>query len=532
MRNSVSPPWPVTTSEAHLVSNQCLSLPTLARLIASVLLTSQFMAAVAAAPVTTNPARAARIAAFASGPLVAGIPWKASEAVTVDAVRRLRSGQHIVYTAAGTTGSSEPVPGGAVVDGRPITDGTATAYMNGRSLRATVAGAPKIAAVPDAIAAGFTQTLFGLGDFKPPQFTAVQGCRSISTGTAFVGHYCFANGPAAGSGNATAIASGKYGAGLSPSYSYHANSWEEEFVVTDKSFGLVFGNSASPIDVEIDGVPVQAGPDRSSGAEGWTLTLDYGGVSKARVVRVVSATGSAAPTLRGVALTAQGKIEAGTSSKDQVLILGDSINASVTPTSEAGAQMLSYWVQRYLGFGGAINMAVGGSGYISENPNSYNVPNLLANPVNQLLLASYAPNITHVIVGAGFNDRSRPVATVQAAALASWKSLRAQLPNAKITVIDGWSGSSGPDANMLVLAKGLADTFATWGDRNSRMVHPVGTSAATAYVSGVGNAGVPVVAGNSSVYTSIDAVHPSPAGARYIARRLSDDISSAWGKAY
>ena len=62
------------------------------------------------------------------------------------------------------------------------------------------------------------------------------------------------------------------------------------------------------------------------------------------------------------------------------------------------------------------------------------------------------------------------------------------------------------------------------GDRNARMVHPVGASAATAYVSGTGYAAQPVVPGNSSVYISTDAVHPSPAGARYIARRLSDDI--------
>jgi lysophospholipase L1-like esterase len=478
------------------------------------------------------PSRAARIAAFASGPLVAGLPWQAGAAVEVDAVRRIASGQHLVYTAAGTTGGSMPVLGATAVDGRPVADGSATGYINGRVLAATLAGAPLVGSAASPAAAGLTLTGFAAGDGAAAKYTAVRGCKSVSTGTSFVGHYCHANGPASGSGNATAFASGPYGAGLSPSYSYHSNSWEEEFVVTDRYFGLVFANSKSPIDVEVDGVQVQAGPIASTGAEGWTLTLDYQGVAKRRTVRVVSAGGSIGPTLRGVALTAQGSVEAGAAPVDQLLVLGDSINATVTPPSEAGAQMMSYWLQRHLGFDGAINMAVGGSGYVSQNTGSFNLPNLLANPANQQLIASYAPSITHVVVGAGFNDRFRPLAESQAAALASWRALRSLLPNAKISITDGWSGSSGPDANALALAAALASTYAQWGDTNSRLIRTVGNSAATAYVNGTGHAGLPVVNGNASFYTSTDAVHPSPAGARYIARRLADDIAAAWAGAY
>jgi lysophospholipase L1-like esterase len=485
----------------------------------------------ARAPDATS--RSQRIAAFASGPLVAGIPWRADESVAADDVRRIGSGHHLVYTTAGTTGDTEPALNtSTVLDGRPIADGTAIAYLNGRVLSSTTAGAPIVSWAVDAAAVGLLTTPFAAGDSLPPLYPKVQGCRSISIGTSYIGHYCFANGPAGGSGNATAFATGPFSAGLSDSYVYHTNSWEEEFVITDHHFGLVFANSTSPINVEIDGVQVQAGLTSSSGTEGWTLSFDYQGVAKRRTVRVVSATGSVTPALRGVALTAQGSVEAGASSNDQVLILGDSINTTVTPSTEAGAQMLSYWVQRYLGFGGAINMAVGGSGYVSQNPNSYNVPNLLANPVNQSLITAYAPHISHVIIGAGFNDRMGPLAEVQAAALASWKALRTLLPDAKISITDGWSGSSGPDSEALALAAALASTFASWGDCNSRLIRSVGGSTATAYVNGTGNAGTPLTAGNSSVYTSTDAVHPSPAGARHLARRLSDDISSAWASAY
>lgn len=480
----------------------------------------------------SSAARAARIAAFASGPLIAASPWSAGLPVAANTVLRLASGLNLLYVNAGTTGTLDPSLLGTVPDGRPVIDGTAIAYVNGRLLAATQAGAPSVAWAPSASAAGLVQTNFSTGNSRPAYLTATQGCKSISTGTAFVGHYCFANGPSSGSGNATAYASGPYGAGLSPAYVYHANTWEEEFVVTDSRFGIVFFNSNSPIDIEVDGVPLQMSPLSSSGAPGWTLTLDYGGVVKQRVIRVISAVGAVAPCLQGVALSPGGQVAAGTVSNDQFLVLGDSINATVVPTSEAGAQMMSYWIQRDLGFGGAINMAVGGSGYVSENPGSFNIPDLLANPVNQALLASYAPSISHVIVGAGFNDRNQPVATVTANALASWQALRRLLPNAKISITDGWSGSSGPDANALALASALSQTFQTWGDRNARLIHSIGSSTATAYVSGTGNAGLPVTAGNSSFYTSVDAVHPSPAGARYLARRLSNDIQSAWAGAY
>ena len=486
-----------------------------------------------AAPTTVvSAARVARIAAYASGPLVAAPPWTAAETVPADAVRRLSGGAHLFYSTAGTTGRTEPVPGSTATDGRPIADGSAVAYLTGRTLVASVAGAPTVGAVASASAAGLHEVAFAIGDFQPARYAAVHGGKSISVGTAFVGHYGYANGTAAGSGNATAYAAGAYGAGLPNAYSYHVNAWEEEFVVTDSVFGLVFSNSATPIDVEIDGVPVQGGPVASSGAPGWTLTFDYHGVVQRRTVRVVSAVGAIAPTLRAVALSSTGQVEAGAAAADQLLVLGDSINATVVPTSEAGAQIMSYWLQRDLGFDGAINMAVGGSGYVSANPNTFNVPDLLANPANQTLLAGYAPTITHVILGAGFNDRTTSIPTVQARALATWRALRALLPNAKITITDGWSGSSGPDAQALALAAALSSTFAAWGDANSRLVHTIGTSAATAYVSGTGNAGTPVATGNSSYYTSTDGTHPSPAGARYLARRLADDITAAWGGAY
>jgi hypothetical protein len=215
-----------------------------------------------------------------------------------------------------------------------------------------------------------------------------------------------------------------------------------------------------------------------------------------------------------------------------VLILGDSFNATTSPPSEAGAEMLSYWLQRDLGFGASINMGIGGSGYISHNDGTYNLPGQVASPANVSMIAAYAPNITHVIINAGFNDRTRPNAEVRAAALSTWRAVRQLLPQARISISDGWSGSSGPDASAFELAATLADAFAAWGDGNARLIHSVGSSSASSYVTGTGNAGQPITDGNSSYYTSVDGVHPSPAGARYLAKRLSADIVAAWGGSY
>ena len=108
------------------------------------------------------------------------------------------------------------VVAGRVIAQRPLSEQWIPVFQARASTRsalfqrlsATVAGAPIVRAFPDAKSAGLAETDFAAGDFNPPRFSTVQGCRSLSTGTSFIGHYCFANGLAAGSGNATAVASG------------------------------------------------------------------------------------------------------------------------------------------------------------------------------------------------------------------------------------------------------------------------------------------------------------------------------------
>jgi lysophospholipase L1-like esterase len=289
---------------------------------------------------------------------------------------------------------------------------------------------------------------------------------------------------------------------------------------------LVFHNSSNRLQVLIDGRPVFGSMPVLSGVSGSGYVFDFGAVMKTRRVTVVTLSSAGGSKLRGCAMTAQGSLGlAAPSTSDVMLMLGDSFCATVTPTVSDGH--LGSYLKRHLGLGGCINAGVGGSGYVAANANTYNLPAMVSNASNTTLWNYLAPN--HIFIHAVGNDRNGTLATVQAAALATWTALRAKFPAAKITITDGYSGNSGPDANAITFAAGMLTTFNAWADTNSRFVKIVGAgTSSTAYITGTGRADQALTTGNSSLFTSTDSTHVSPAGARYLAERLADAIKAAW----
>jgi lysophospholipase L1-like esterase len=301
-----------------------------------------------------------------------------------------------------------------------------------------------------------------------------------------------------------------------------------EIDIIDSKFGLTFHNTSNIPVVEIDGELVTGDMANTSGSAGYCIAFDYAGQVKKRRLRVSGL--GADPAVRGIALTAQGISLKPEASDDTILLLGDSMWDTVTP-SASYVPHLTYWIERELGVREVVNMNVGGSGYINANANTYNVPTVIANATNAALIALYNPK--HVLINAGFNDRA--VSTqpaISAAALSTWQAVRTLLPNAKITVFTGASGSSGPDANALATAATIKAAFATWGDANSRLIESVGTTTTNSYVWGTTHAGQALAAGNSSIWTSTDVSHPSPGGARAIAALMKRDINLAWNGLY
>lgn len=469
--------------------------------------------------------RAANIAAHLQGPQVIAPLWVTATVYVAGNVVTITGGQHLVCSVGGTSGGAMPVYTSAVLTGRPLTDNTVTWYGLPWVKSANDVNAPVITSGASAAAVGLTETAFNVGGVVIPQVTPFSS-RQKNNANSAVRHYQFANGPAAGSGNSTADATGD---GQSAANVYVTQQWDMEFYVTDAKFGIVAHNSSSPIYVEVDGVMVQGNPLPSSGASGWCLAFDYNGVVKRRLVRVSDVQVGA--QIRGVAMTIIGILEPSDSPNDCMLLLGDSLQNTVVPSLITPmAAMQGFWLKRLLGLSSVINATVGGTGYVTFGANTYNVPAIIANPANQALFAAYAPN--HVMISAGYNDSALSFASVGPAALSSWQATRALLPNAKITIVDGFAEAKGPDANTLAQAANLLGLFNSWNDSNSRFVQAVGPSVNTSWTQGTGNAGAALAAGNASNFVSTDTSHPTPVGAYYLAQRMAAEIKSVWNGAY
>lgn len=473
--------------------------------------------------------RASRIAAYNSGPMIVAPLRIDSTAYLAGDGYRIADGTHFICTVAGTSGVGAPT---AFFDGRAITDGTATFYVSPWKKNLSDADAPTVTASASAgvvTPVALTETKFVNGTAAVQFLTmpdAIPFNRSSGAYMAQVG--CAIGNSAYGSANATADVTA--GTGFPVAFSgegYQISQYDAEFYVNDSKFMLVFQNAAQRFQVLIDGRPVFGSLPLQAGSGGSGYVFDFNGVQKNRKITI--ATVATFLTIRGVGLTPQGSLGVVPKTTDVLLLLGDSFGNTVTPSIADGH--LGVYIKRYLGLGGVINASVGGSGYIAFNANSYNIAAMLASPSNKTIFAYLAP--THVFVNAGGNDRGvNTVAQIQVAALSAWQTIRAQFPSAKITITDGYAASGGPDANAIALSAGLLATFTAWADGNSRFVPSIGAGGSASFIWGTGNANVAIVAGNASIYTSTDTVHPSPGGARYLGARFADAISVAWNGDY
>lgn len=437
------------------------------------------------------------------------------------------NGDHVIVTGSGTTAGAEPT---GLIDGRPLTDGTATVYSLGVRKAASDSDAPTISQVTAAgfAAAGLTEVRFATGGLTLQHLSSADGMVYSRSGS-YVASVNSAIGNASASGNST----GDVPSAVLPPVTLPANEAystvqiDSEFMCNDRLVGITCHNFGASFYLLVDGQPAQLGETTIDAGAGNAVVLDFGGISKPRRITICTI-GGAHASIRGCAITAQGSVYAVPRNGDVMLCLGDSFNNTVTPNT---VPHLDLFLKRYLGLDGLVNAAVGGSGYIAAAvANTYNIPAVLDSPGNRLLWPYYNPR--HVLIQAGGNDKSLAQADIRAAAISTWQKVRALFPTAKITITDGNSGAAGPDAASLTTAATLAEAFSSWADPNSRFIPVVTTLAATAWISGTTNAGEALAVGNSSLWTSTDDTHPSPGGARYLAKRLAEAINVAWGGTY
>jgi lysophospholipase L1-like esterase len=473
--------------------------------------------------------RTIRVQSWARGPMVVSPDRANTTAYTAGKSTALKraNGDHTIVTGSGTTAGAEPT---GLLDGRPLTDGTVTVYSLGVRKAASDADAPTISQVAAAslAGAGLSEVRFATGGLTLQHLSSADGMVYSRSGS-YVASVNSAIGNASASGNST----GDVPSAVLPPVTLPANEAystvqiDSEFMVNDRMFGITCHNFGASFYLLVDGQPVQLGETTIDAGGGNAVVLDFGGVAKPRRVAICTV-GAAHASIRGCAITAQGSVYAVPRIGDVMLCLGDSFNNTVAPNV---VPHLDFFLKRYLGVDGLVNAAVGGSGYIAASvANTYNILAVLNSPSNLLLWPYYSPR--HVLIQAGGNDKSLVQADIRAAAIATWQRVRALFPTAKITITDGHSGAAGPDSQSLTTATTLAEAFVYWADPNSRFIPVVTTLAATAWISGTTNAGEALSAGNSSLWTSTDDTHPSPGGARYLARRLAEAIDAAWDSKY
>lgn len=467
--------------------------------------------AFAQSPIAISPARANTTA------------YTAADTTTLT----FANGTQVLVTGSGTSAGAEP---SGLIDGRPLTDGTMTVYSLGFQKSASDIDAPTITqSASSATIAGAGLTLF---DFV----TSANPVQAVSSADAMV--YNRSNGahidcvgaaigvpPATGNSSVTAASWAPITL-PSTGYAYSTGLVEYDVYVEDRIFAIVGANFGWTGYVMIDGKMVLPNYVTSGGASASGVIFDFNGVSKRRRV-TVGRFASAGPQLAGIAITAQGKVTAVDRTDDVMLVLGDSYNSTVAPNT---APHLSFFLKRYLGLDGLVLANVGGTGYITASGGFYNHWQVLDSPANRLLWPYYSPR--HVLFNSGGNDGGIASATVKSAAISTWKLAREIFPLAKITITDGNSGTGGPSANSLAIGAALAEAFNEWGDSNSRFIPIVSTSASTAWVTGTTDVADALAAGNSSLWTSTDGTHPSPGGARYLARRLANAVKTAWTDQY
>ena len=334
--------------------------------------------------------RAARIAAWAAGPIIVaparvnGATYVAGESV------RLADGTHLTCTVGGVAGGAEPT---GYFDGRPITDGAVTWYASGWKKTASDADAPTVTYSVSAAAAGLTTTKFATGT-GPVQFLSSADVVPFNrTSGAYIAAVGYSGGSAAYAGNATGdVAAGSSLPVAISGESFGFAQYDFDFYVNDSKFMLVMHMATQRIQVLIDGKPCFGSLPLQTGVNGSGLVFDFNGVHKNRRITICAVAAPLTPA--GVALTAQGSLSAVPPTSDVMLLLGDSFCATIVPNVADGH--MGTYMKRYLGLGGMVNAGVGGSGYIAKVANSYNVAEVIASPSNRTLFDYLKP--THVFI--------------------------------------------------------------------------------------------------------------------------------------
>lgn len=315
-----------------------------------------------------------------------------------------------------------------------------------------------------------------------------------------------------GSGNLT-------GGTLSGTYPYVT------FYTDAPKFSLNYGSLYS-FQVIVDGQYVFQGSTAlgyvTSGCCNY-MTLDFTN-SGGRRTRKVTMTAIEGAYFANVNVDPNSKVWAPAEPAITAYVFGDStcVGSSAGPIDTGDSWPVAMGFK--LGWPNVVNGCEGGTGYLASVAGTY--------PFSGHLTDAVTAGANVVLFWGGANDvGTYTPAQIQAAALADFQNVRAELPGALIFVFGIYPGATGPSATVTAgeaAIQAAAEAMPDYG--SGTFFIPVATDPTGAWLSGTGTTTAPTTSGNSSVCVSGNlggGVHPTdPCIVNYIAPRVATALAN------
>lgn len=198
----------------------------------------------------------------------------------------------------------------------------------------------------------------------------------------------------------------------------------------------------------------------------------------------------------------------------RVIMLGDSFLG--------GVDGIGCHLGNYMGWPDVWEAGIGGTGYLTTNGAYKSLPDRLSTDL-------YPHNPDVCIIAMGINDGSHSAASVGEAAAQVFSNIRGTLPDCTLIVVGPWWHSGNP--SQATIDRRNAIESAATAEGVHLFIDNIGSESAEVnalgWMTGTGNAGDPSGDGNSDIYISADATHPTAEGRLYLGQRLASSILAA-----
>jgi lysophospholipase L1-like esterase len=172
-----------------------------------------------------------------------------------------------------------------------------------------------------------------------------------------------------------------------------------------------------------------------------------------------------------------------------------------------------------LGIRDVRQLAVGSTGYVSD------ASGVRSKCVDQMPWTFAQGPFDLGVFAHGYNDAGRAADVITANALACYQLFRQKYPLTPIVVLGAQAGAGGPNATQIACENAIKAAVTLFDDPLCKFA-PVSTDTQT-WLNGTGKVGATNGSGNSDVYIDPDGVHPTLAGAEYLAFRSAPAIRAA-----